>query len=71
MQGDPFADKKQWIAELSKLAWISWKYAGLRRRAHQDLTRIATDGHRALSQIATQASQPHIRISWGKRVGIA
>jgi len=41
------ADKKQWIAELSKFAWISWKFAVLRRRTRQDLTRIATDGAQA------------------------
>src|SRR5580765_1265161 len=38
------AGKTRWIAEPSKLTWISWKWAGLRRRTRQDLTRIATDG---------------------------
>jgi hypothetical protein len=44
MQADPSRDRKRWVAELSKLTWIFWKCAGLRRRMHQALSRIATDG---------------------------
>jgi hypothetical protein len=47
----PLTDEKQWVAELSKLAWISWICVGLRRRTHQDLMRIATDGTQACRRL--------------------